>query len=75
MKELKRPQWLRPLAALTEDLDCPQSPHDGSQPSVIPVLGDLTPSSGLQGHEVYTWYTGIKCIKITIHIKFRTQTN
>lgn len=34
-------QQLRVLAALTED------PHGGSQPSIAPVLGDSTPSSGL----------------------------
>lgn len=47
--------------------------HNGLQPSIIPVLQDLMPSSGLQGHEVYTWYTDIKCIKITIHKKFRAR--
>jgi imidazoleglycerol phosphate synthase glutamine amidotransferase subunit HisH len=44
-------QWLRALAVLPEDLSSVPSTHDGSQPSVTPVLGgNLMPSSGLHGH-------------------------
>jgi hypothetical protein len=42
-------QWLRELTVLLEDLDLIPSTHihDSSQLSVIPVPGDLTPSSVL----------------------------
>lgn len=33
-----------------------QHPHRDSGPSRTPVLKDLTPSSGLHGHQAYTWY-------------------
>lgn len=31
-----------------------QRPREGSQPSVTPTPGDLTPSSGLFGHQAHT---------------------
>jgi hypothetical protein len=35
-----------------------QHPRDGSQPTLIPILGDLTPSSDLLGHLTWVWYSG-----------------
>lgn len=44
-------QQLRTLAAVPDDPGFrPQTFHDGAQPSTTPVLGDLSPSSGLH------WY-------------------
>lgn len=50
--------WLRALAALSEDLDSIPSIH-----MVTPVLGHLTPPSGLLGHQ------GIQAGKTLTHIK------
>ena len=41
-----------------------QHPHDGSQPSVTLVPGDLMPSSGIQG-TTCTWYPEIHKGKTT----------
>lgn len=45
-------QW-RPLAASVED------PHVGSQLSLIPVAGHLTPSDDPHKHQAYMQYTDI----------------
>ena len=42
-----------------------QHPHNGSQPSVTPVPGNLTPSSDLFGHQKHTLYTDIDAGKNT----------
>lgn len=34
-----------------------QHPHGSPQPSITPVPGDLTPSSGVLGHQAHKWYT------------------
>lgn len=45
-------QWLKALAALTEDSGPIASTHNGSsQPSITPDTGDLIPSSDLFGHQ------------------------
>ena len=51
---------LRALAALTEDLGSILAPHGSSQPSGTQVPRDLTPSSGLCGHQTHT-------LRIAIH--------
>lgn len=40
-----------------------QSPHAGSQPSVSPVPGDVTPCSDLHEHQTCMWYI----FKLNIH--------
>lgn len=41
-------------------------PHDGSQPSGIPVPGDSEPFSGSCGHEACMWYTDMHASKTPI---------
>lgn len=46
---------LRALTTLAVDLGLVVStPRDGSQQSIIPVSGELIPSSGLHEHEMHT---------------------
>lgn len=48
-------EWIRTLAAFAEDWVCSQHPYGiSSQPSIIPISGDLMPSSGLQMVCVHT---------------------
>jgi hypothetical protein len=62
-------QWLRALAVLPEDQgSIPKCPHNGSQLSVSPVLGDLTPSSELLQQHTCVWCTDAHAGKIPIHI-------
>lgn len=49
-------QHLRTLAALTWPGLRFQHSHDGCQPPVTPVSRNLTPSSGLQGHQAHMVY-------------------
>ena len=58
--------WLndRVLADLSDDLGSIPSTH-----SVIPVPGDLMPSSGLCGHQAHVWYTHRHAGKTFIHLK------
>jgi hypothetical protein len=55
--------WLRALAALLEDLGSIPSTH-----MITPVLGHLTPSSGLLGYQV-PGCTGTQAGKTPTHIK------
>lgn len=34
----------------------------------LSVPGDPTPFSGIHGHQIYKWYTGVHAGKIPIHI-------
>lgn len=62
-------QW-RPLAASVED------PHVGSQLSLIPVAGHLTPSDDPHKHQAYMQYTDIHRAKHSSHIrKYGLPTN
>jgi hypothetical protein len=44
-----------------------QHPYGDLQPSVIPVLRDLTLSSDLHTYQLYTWYIYIHASKIPIY--------
>jgi hypothetical protein len=50
-------QQLRALYAHAEDSCSAPKIHLVSQSSVTPVLGNMTPSSGLYGYQAYMWYT------------------
>lgn len=51
--EIKMVQWLDTLCS-SEDLSLVPSPHSaGAQPPAPPVLGDLTPSFGLNSTHIY----------------------
>lgn len=51
--EIKMVQWLDTLCS-SEDLSLVPSPHlAGAQPPAPPVLGDLTPSFGLNSTHIY----------------------
>jgi hypothetical protein len=51
-------QQLIAMDTLSEDLGFDsQHPFGGSQPSLTPVPGDLTPSYSLCANHVCTWYT------------------
>lgn len=45
-----------------------QHPNGGSKPSMIPVLGDLMPSSDVQGHLAHIECTDIHGSKILVYI-------
>lgn len=49
---------LKALTVLPEDLGLNPSNHGGSHPCVTPVAGDLTPSSGPQGHQACKRHAG-----------------
>jgi hypothetical protein len=46
-----------------------QHPQDGSQPSITPVPGVLTPLSILFWHQECMWYTFIPAGRAPMHIK------
>lgn len=59
-------QWLRALSAPSEvRVQFPAHTHSGSQPLVTPVAGDLTPSSGLPGHQEHGQALGKTLTHIT----------
>lgn len=54
---LERVQQLRAFTALTKDPDLvPSTPYINLQPSELPILGDLVPSSHLLRHWALIWY-------------------
>jgi len=55
-------QWSRALAALSEDPGSIFSAYRGSSPSVTPVSGAMTPSSGFHRQQAHT-----KCISTHTH--------
>lgn len=54
-------------AAVLEDPGSLSSTHMAAQPSVIPVPGNLMPSSGFGEHWSYTWSIYIEAQNIYTH--------
>ena len=63
-------QWLRALVALAEDPGSVRSTHMMSHKCLLPVPGDLMPSSRLFWHRTCTWYIFCTCTYMQANISY-----